>query len=130
MEVGARPPKAKGAEMGDERGEGEDETNKQRADEVCGTTSCQSARHASGGGSGGPRGPVVWGWVRDMWMRILRRGVWGWMSPGVHDSKSELELELASRNGVFKDVPLEDCWRETGRAPTSTKRVNVTKGSG
>ena len=31
--------------------------------------------------------------------------------------------------GLFDEVPLEECWEKTGKAPTSTKWVDVNKGT-
>ena len=30
---------------------------------------------------------------------------------------------------MFEEVPSEECWEETGKEPTSTKWVNINKGS-
>ena len=39
------------------------------------------------------------------------------------------EIAYMKKIGLFDEVPLEECWEKTGKAPTSTKWVDVNKGT-
>ena len=39
------------------------------------------------------------------------------------------EIKFMKRIELYEEVPLEECWRKTGRPPISTKWVDVNKGT-
>ena len=46
---------------------------------------------------------------------------------GVIKARKE-EMEEIRKHGVYVKVPIEECWRETGKKPIGTKWVDVNKG--
>ena len=40
----------------------------------------------------------------------------------------EVELETFRKHGVYERVPIEKCWKETGKAPVGVKWVDTNKG--
>ncbi len=39
-----------------------------------------------------------------------------------------IEMETSKKTGVYAKVPLEDCWKDTGKKPLGVKRADVNKG--
>ena len=39
------------------------------------------------------------------------------------------EISFMKKIGLYEEVPLEECWERTGRGPTSTRWVDVNKGT-
>lgn len=46
---------------------------------------------------------------------------WRLLNPALVDPAVSEEMELMRRIGFFEEVPVEECWREIGRAPIRTK---------
>ena len=46
---------------------------------------------------------------------------------GVRRARAE-EMEEFRKHGVYTKVPLEECWKETGREPVGTRWVDINKG--
>ncbi len=40
----------------------------------------------------------------------------------------EAEMETFQQHGVYEKVPLEECWKNTGKAPVGVKRVDASQG--
>ena len=38
------------------------------------------------------------------------------------------EIQYFTDMSVYENVPLEECWRETGQAPISARLVDINKG--
>lgn len=138
MEVGARPPEAKEAQMGKARDEGEHETNNnQRVDEVEANRSGGIIRDLSRGRGG--QGSAMRSWME--WMRIMRRriqeGIGDWRPQicGMESGEGSWVLVwwrvLGGGDGVHEtDRPRRGgatrrLLEETGRAPISTKWLDL-----
>lgn len=52
------------------------------------------------------------------------------LGPGLVVSARREEVDLMRKIGLFEEAAVEECWRETGRAPISTKCVDISKGAG
>ena len=39
------------------------------------------------------------------------------------------EIAFMKKIGLYEEVPVEECWEKTGKAPTSTRWVDVNKGT-
>ncbi len=44
------------------------------------------------------------------------------------DAAGQVEMETLKTDGVYEKVPIEECWKNTGRAPVGVKWVDTNKG--
>ena len=44
------------------------------------------------------------------------------------EAARQVEMETYKKHEVYEKVPIEECWRETGRAPIGVKWVDTNKG--
>ena len=51
------------------------------------------------------------------------------IDPGLASKARAEEVKYMREIGLYEEVPVEECWRKTGKGPTTTKWVDVNKGS-
>jgi hypothetical protein len=61
------------------------------------------------------------------WYEDLKTGEG--LDPRMVKEAREEELKFMKKIGLFELVPVEDCWKSTGKDPITTKWVDVNKGS-
>jgi hypothetical protein len=65
--------------------------------------------------------------VQVEWYEDLKTGEG--LDPQMVKQARKEELEFMKKIGLFDLVPVEDCWKSTGKDPITTKWVDVNKGS-
>jgi hypothetical protein len=65
--------------------------------------------------------------VQVEWYEDLKTGEG--LDPQMVKQAREEKLEFMKKIGLFELVPVEDCWKSTGKDPITTKWVDVNKGS-
>ena len=51
-----------------------------------------------------------------------------WLDPGMVREARKTEMEEVEKHGVYEKVPLEECYKETGKPPIGTRWVDTNKG--
>ena len=44
------------------------------------------------------------------------------------EAARKVEMETFKKHGVYEKVPIEECWKETGKGPVGVKWVDANKG--